>query len=40
MEKFNETNKAPISDDYIYEHIELGDNLKPYLNYEPHHQKK
>ena len=27
-----ETNKAPLSDDYIYEHIELDDDLKPYLN--------
>ncbi len=32
IEKFNKTNKAPISDDYIYEHIELDDDLKPYLN--------
>ena len=27
-----ETNKATLSDDYIYEHIELDDDLKPYLN--------
>ena len=26
------SNKALISDAYIYEHIELDDNLKPYLN--------
>lgn len=29
---FYKSNKAPISDAYIYEHIELADDLKPYLN--------
>ena len=32
IKKLYETNKAPLSDDYIYEHIELDDDLKPYLN--------
>ena len=32
MELFHKTNKAPITDAYIYEHIELDDDLKPYLN--------
>ena len=31
IKKLYETNKAPLSDDYIYEHIELDDDLKPYL---------
>jgi hypothetical protein len=32
IKKLYETNKAPLSDDYIYKHIELDDDLKPYLN--------
>ena len=32
MAIFYKSNKAPISDAYIYEHIELEDDLKPYLN--------
>jgi hypothetical protein len=32
MKKLYESNKYPLSDDYIYEHIELDDDLKPYLN--------
>ena len=32
MAIFYKSNKAPISDAYIYEHIELTDDLKPYLN--------
>jgi hypothetical protein len=32
IKKFYETNKTPLSDEYIYEHIELDDDLKPYLN--------
>ena len=32
MEIYYKSNKALISDAYIYEHIELDDDLKPYLN--------
>ena len=32
IKKLYESNKAPLSDEYIYEHIELDDDLKPYLN--------
>ena len=32
MAIFYKSNKAPISDAYIHEHIELEDDLKPYLN--------
>ena len=32
MELYYQTNKTPITDAYIYEHIELDENLKPYLN--------
>jgi hypothetical protein len=32
MKIYYKSNKALISDDYIYEHIELDDDLKPYLN--------
>ncbi len=32
MEIFYKSNKAPISDACKYEHIELDDYLKPYLN--------
>jgi hypothetical protein len=32
MAIFYKSNKPPISDAYIYEHIELTDDLKPYLN--------
>ena len=32
MELYYKTNKAPITYAYIYEHIELDDDLKPYLN--------
>jgi hypothetical protein len=32
MKIYYKSNKALISDAYIYEHIELDDDLKPYLN--------
>ena len=32
IKKLYESNKAQLSDEYIYEHIELDDDLKPYLN--------
>ena len=32
VELFYQTNEAPITDAYIYEHIDLDENLKPYLN--------
>jgi hypothetical protein len=32
MEINYKTNKTPITDAYIYEHIELEDDLKPFLN--------
>ena len=32
MEIYYKTNKKQITDAYIYEHIELEDDLKPYLN--------
>jgi hypothetical protein len=32
MKIYYKSNKAVISDAYIYEHIELDDDLKPYLN--------
>jgi hypothetical protein len=33
MKTYYKSNKALISDAYIYEHIELDDDLKPYLNF-------
>jgi hypothetical protein len=32
MSIYYKSNKTPISDAYIYEHIQLDDDLKPYLN--------
>ncbi len=32
MKIYCKSNKALISEAYIYEHIELDDDLKPYLN--------
>jgi hypothetical protein len=32
IKKLYETNKAPLSHYYVYEHIELDDDLKPCLN--------
>jgi hypothetical protein len=32
MNIYYKSNNTPISDSYIYEHIELDDELKPYLN--------
>ena len=34
------SNKRPITDDYIYEHIELDEDLKPYLNLQTPPPKK
>ncbi len=40
MKIYYTSNKALISDAYIYEHIELDDDLKPYLNLQKPPPKK
>jgi hypothetical protein len=40
MEIYYKSNKAVITDAYIYEHIELDDDLKPYLNLQTPPPKK
>ncbi len=40
MKISNKSNKALILDAYIYEHIELNDDLKPYLNLQTPPPKK